>query len=106
MTIANRITRRSLCLNVEGFLRHNRYPKGYNVFEHDDGTEMSPAEALAFLTTEKAKGHVVIPCSARCNNPCAEPECKGFDYSGGGCPGSVVIDPSDSGSVGKGCDQC
>lgn len=79
----------SLCLNIDGFMRNNRYPRGYDIFQHDDGTAMPPAEALAHLQIEKAKGHKVIPCSAKCGNPCgrADQGCKGFDYGGGGCPG-------------------
>jgi hypothetical protein len=80
---------RSMCMNIDGFMRNNRYPKAYDIFEHDDGKAMSPAEALAYLTTEKAKGHKVIPCSSECGNPCkhADNGCTGFDYDGGGCPG-------------------
>lgn len=80
----------SLCMNVEGFMRQNRYPRGYDIFQNDDGTPLTPAEALTFLQLEKAKGHKVIPCSAECGNPCkhAENGCAGFDYGeGGGCPG-------------------
>ena len=79
----------SMCMNVDGFMRNNRYPRGYDIFQHDDGKEMSPAEALQFLTLEKAKGRKVIPCSSECSNPCKHSDngCTGFDYSGGGCPG-------------------
>lgn len=59
------MTRRrySICMNIEGFLR-----------------------------TERAKGHKVIPCSGECGNPCKQPGCKGFDYTGGGCPGYEITD--------------
>lgn len=79
----------SLCMSIEGFMRNNRYPRGYDIFQHDDGTPMPPAEALTYLTTEKAKGHKVIPCSSECGAPCkhASAGCTGFDYQGGGCPG-------------------
>ena len=79
-------------MNVDGFLHNHKYPRGYDIFQHDDGREMSPAEALTFLQLEKAKGHVVIPCSGDCGNPCAHAGdgCKGFDYSGSGCPGYSV----------------
>ncbi len=80
----------SMCMNIEGFMRQNKYPDGYDVFQESDGTPLAPEEALAFLTTEKAKGRKVIPCSGRCGNPCDQPGCKGFDYSGGGCPGSLI----------------
>lgn len=33
------MTRRrySICMNIEGFLRNNRYPQDFDVFQHDDG---------------------------------------------------------------------
>lgn len=84
--------RYSLCMNIDGFVRNNRYPDGYDIFQQDDGTPLTPPEARAFLATEKAKGRVVIPCSSECGNPCqhAEKGCTGFDYQGGGCPGREV----------------
>lgn len=79
----------SLCMNVEGFMRNNRFPRGYDIFQNDDGTELTPAEALQWLTLEKAKGRKVIPLSSECSNPCkhADNGCTGFDYAGKGCPG-------------------
>lgn len=73
-------------------MRNNQYPHGYDIFQRDDGSEMSPAEALTFLTTEKANGHKVIPASSECRRPCthANEGCAGFDYSGSGCPGYPV----------------
>lgn len=92
-------TRRSMCLNVDGFLRNNKFPLGYDIFQNDDGTELKPEEALAYLHTEKAKGHKVIPCGEACGNPCknADKGCTGFDYSGGGCPGYKVPNEKVSG---------
>ena len=86
------IRRCSMSMNIEGFMRNNKYPHGYDIFEQDDGTEMSPAEALTYLQLEKAKGRKVIPCSAECGAPCshADKGCAGFDYAGGGCPGYVI----------------
>ena len=84
--------RYSLCLNIEGFMRAEKYPEGYTYFEHDDGSPMEPHEALEFLATAKAKGHKVIPFSADCGNPCKQPGCTGFDYSGGGCPGHDIVE--------------
>lgn len=81
-----------ICMSIEGFLSNNRYPKDFNIFQHDNGTEMSPDEALAYLVTEKAKGHTVIPCSAECGNPCKQAGCKGFDFTGDGCPGYEITD--------------
>jgi hypothetical protein len=82
-------TRRSMCLNIEGFMRNERYPQGYNIFSDDKGKPMEPHEALQFLALEKAKGHKVIPCSAECGAPCTHKDkgCTGFDFSGSGCPG-------------------
>ena len=83
-------TRYHMCMNIKGFMRDNKFPDGYDVFEHDDGTPMSPGAAFTYLNAEEAKGHKVIPCSAECGNPCEQKRCKGFDYSGGGCPGYPI----------------
>jgi len=89
-------TRRSMCMNVEGFMRNERYPDGYTIFQKEDGTPLSPAEALTFLQIEKAKGRKVIPVSAACRNPCthADKGCAGFDYTGHGCPGYEISEPA------------
>lgn len=82
----------TMSMNVDGFIRHNRFPHDYEgVFERDDGTPLSAAEARTFLAIEKSKGHKVIPCSSSCGNPCAHARdgCTGFDFSGGGCPGRM-----------------
>ena len=88
----------SLCMNVEGFMRNNRYPRGYDIFQKDDGTPLTSVQALQFLTLEKAKGRVVIPMNAECSNPCthASKGCTGFDYSGGGCPGRYKEEANDA----------
>ncbi|MBR8083116.1 hypothetical protein KDX23_10215 [Burkholderia vietnamiensis] len=79
----------SLCMNIDGFIRHARYPGGYKGLFVEDGKTLTPAEARTFLALEKAKGRIVIPCSSECGNPCKHTDngCTGFDYSGGGCPG-------------------
>jgi hypothetical protein len=90
MTLDYRPRTISLCLNIDGFVRNNRYPRGYDIFQRDDGTPLTAAEARAFLALEKAKGRHVIPMSAECGNPCknAAKGCTGFDYGErGGCPG-------------------
>lgn len=89
MTLEARNKTHSLCMNIEGFMRNNKYPKDYAIFERDDGTPMSPEEAMRYLLDEKDKGHKVIPCSGECGNPCKHSDngCKGFDYGGAGCPG-------------------
>lgn len=85
----NRYRTYSLSMNIDGFIRNNRYPRDYDIFQDDDGRELSPAEARTFLALEKAKGRNVIPCSSECGNPCrhADNGCAGFDYAGGGCSG-------------------
>ncbi len=85
-----RATRYHIHMSIEGFLEGNKYPDGYDVFQDADGTPLAPEAVLAYLTTEKAKGHKVIPCSAECGNPCEQKGCKGFDYAGGGCPGYPI----------------
>lgn len=83
----------SICLDVDGFLRQNSFPDGYDIFQREDGTVLSPEEALTFLHMEKAMGHKVIPCSSECGNPCKHSDagCTGFDYGGLGCPGRRAI---------------
>lgn len=78
-----------LCMNVEGFMRNNKYPRDYvGVFQHDDGRVMPPAEALGFLKLQAFRGRRVIPMSSECGNPCkhAGQGCTGFNYDKG-CPG-------------------
>lgn len=87
-----RARRHAIALHIVGFMERARYPADYEgVFQQDD-EPMSPADALAFLTIEKAKGHKLVPMSAECGNPCphAAQDCKGFDYAGSGCPGHLV----------------
>lgn len=81
-----------LCMNIAGFMRNNRFPEDYLVFERDDGTPMEPQEAREMLGREIAKGHKVLPCSSECGSPCdhADKGCVGFDYFKGGCPGYLV----------------
>jgi len=83
-------TRYHLCLNIQGFMQQNRFPDGYDIFQQEDGTPMSPGAAFTYLNAEEAKGHKVIPCSAECGNPCEQKGCKGFDFAGGGCPGYPI----------------
>ena len=92
MSTEHGLKRYGLRMSIDGFLRHNRYPDDFDVFQAGDGRAMKPSEALAFLTTAKARGHTVIPCSAECGAPCPHEArgCTGFDYSGGGCPGYFV----------------
>lgn len=88
----------SLSMNVVNFLKTRKYPEEFNIFQHDDGSDMSAEQALTFLTLEKAKGRVVIPCSSECSNPCkhANRGCTGFDYNAGGCPGREIAYTADN----------
>lgn len=73
------MTRWHMCLNVRGFLRNQRFPRGYRgVFRHDDGRIMTPDEARNHLFDELARGHELIPIG----------DCDNFDHStNGGCRG-------------------
>lgn len=82
----------SIHLCVDSYLRRP-FPEGYEgVFVTSEGSRLSAADAVLFLTLEKAKGRKVIPCGDGCGNPCghAANGCTGFDYTGGGCPGRLV----------------
>lgn len=82
----------SICMSIQGFLLHNKFPRDYvNMFE-DNGKTLTPEEARSYLQSELDKGRKVIPASAECGNPCAHVNngCTGFDYAGGGCPGRYV----------------
>ena len=82
-------------INVRGFLRNARYPRGYvGVFEGSDGSSISPVIAREFLFDDLAKGHRVIPTSLECGNPCKQQGCDGFDFGGGGCPGYEIPETS------------
>lgn len=78
-------------------MRNNKFPEGYDIFENEDGTQMSPGAAFTYLNAQQAKGRKVIPFSAECGNPCKHESCKGFDYQGGGCPGYLVNDEPEAG---------
>jgi hypothetical protein len=69
--------KRHMCVNIEGFMRNNRFPSGYRgVFTDDDGRPMPPDEARRMLLVELAKGHKLLAAGA----------CEGFDPVTG-CPG-------------------
>lgn len=34
-----------LCMDIEGFMRQNRFPRGYDIFQHHDGTPLTEQEA-------------------------------------------------------------
>lgn len=79
-----------MSMNLQEFIKNNRYPRDYSgVFQDDTGRELSASEAASLITSEIAKGHVVIPASQECGNPCKHSVrgCTGFDHAGGGCPG-------------------
>ncbi|WP_211243026.1 hypothetical protein [Sinimarinibacterium sp. CAU 1509] len=78
-----------LHINVVSFLKRSRFPADYaNVFAQGERS-LSADEAHAFLLSEHANGHEVIPVDAGCGNPCtrAADGCTGFQYDGKGCPG-------------------
>lgn len=78
-------TMRHFCIDIRGFIKNNRFPKGYRgVFQHDDGTPMDPNEAREFLFDELAKGRKVIPCGP----------CDNFSYETG-CGGHPVQDETE-----------
>jgi hypothetical protein len=79
-------------MNIDGFVCNNRYPRDYEGVFEENGKTLSASQVRTFLALEKAKGHVVIPCSSECGNPCqhADNGCTGFDYSGRGCPGRFI----------------
>lgn len=84
---------KSLCIDTQAYYQRRAFPGGFaNLLRGGDGTALSPAEAATFFVVEKARGHAVIPVSAQCGKPCehADRGCKGFDYSGNGCPGYFV----------------
>ena len=78
-----------MCINVEGFLRHSKFPQDFRDVFSSKGRTLSPVEARDSLRMELYRGRKVIPCSEECGNPCkhADRGCTGFDYAGGGCPG-------------------
>jgi hypothetical protein len=80
----------SVSLNLDWFMGRTPYPEGYRgLLRTSDGVELEPADALSFLTLEKAKGRKLLPMGAGCGSPCVHEQqgCVGFDYLGGGCPG-------------------
>lgn len=86
-------TRYHMSFHVRNFLKNTKFPKGFRkMFLNADGRSLSAEEARDFLLDEVAKGHVVIPCGNACGNPCKQPGCSGYDYSGGGCPGYPIDD--------------
>jgi hypothetical protein len=86
------MTRRmSVCLSVRDAIKeaHRSRAKGSH-YNDDQGRPLTRLEAIDALMNELAKGHEVIPLGSECGNPCKNPGCAGFDYSGGGCPGYEV----------------
>lgn len=67
-----------MCQDVRGALKNWSRRQLGQMFKRADGRRMPADDAMNLLLDELAKGHEVIPIG---------PACKGFDYSGGGCPG-------------------
>lgn len=79
----------SMCLSVRGALRDlNKSRAKRSAFNDDTGRPLTRTEAIDALQDELVKGREVIPLNNKCGSPCNQsPHCKGFDYSGAGCPG-------------------
>lgn len=65
-------------LCVRGYLRRAKDSELNGLFQRQDGTKLSAAEARDYLMECLANGMEVLPLSQ---------ECEGFDFTGGGCPG-------------------
>lgn len=66
------------CLDVRGAIKTMNQRQLSQMFHRADGTRLNASEAKDALLDHLAEGHEVIPVG---------PECIGFDYAGGGCPG-------------------
>ncbi len=90
----------SVCMNIRGFMRNNKFPKDYRgMFRRDDGVLLTPHEAREELLDRIAKGQHVMPVSPECGSPCmhADNGCKGFNFGeGGGCPGYAIPAPAEA----------
>jgi hypothetical protein len=65
-----------MSINVEGVL--NQYKrKKINFCSHEDGTEMSDAEARFIFLKARNEGKRVLPMSEDCYRFCFEKGCKG-----------------------------
>ncbi len=66
-----------MCVNIRGFMRNAKFPRGYrNVIVNDEGKMLSPEDAREYLFDCLAKGWKVLPLG----------ECEGFSHETG-CPG-------------------
>lgn len=65
-------------LSVRGYLRGAKNSELDGLFQRQDGSKLSAAEARDYLMDCLANGMEVLPLSQ---------ECEGFDFTGGGCPG-------------------
>jgi hypothetical protein len=92
VSLEQRNKRISMCLDIEGFMKQTKFPRGYKDMFTDNGRTLTPEEARSFLFDELKKGRSVIPLSRECGNPCqhAANGCTGFDYNGGGCTGRYI----------------
>lgn len=70
---------RHMSINIAGLLRNYKNKK-INIFDDDNGRQISDMEARKYLAECQAKGWKLIPMGG-------EGVCEGFDFFGGGCPG-------------------
>lgn len=84
-----------MCVNVRGLICHLRSLRK-NQRTHltdDNGRPLSREQAIDALMDEIASGHEVIPMNKGCGNPCENsPNCAGFCFKEGGCPGYEAED--------------
>lgn len=80
-----------LRVSISGFLRNSRFPRDYiGIFSTDDGRDMTPDEAHAFLLSEIAKGHKFIPVQGCDNFDPVEHGCLGHTADGKPWPKEVT----------------
>ncbi|WP_428383722.1 hypothetical protein [Nevskia ramosa] len=83
-------------------MRNSKFPKDYRgIFQHDNGSLLTPQEAREELFDRIAKGQHVMPLSPECGGPCmhADKGCVGFNYGeGGGCPGYTIPEAAEAAS--------
>lgn len=72
-----------MSVNIQGLL-DNYKGKKINIFNDDNGKQLSDAEARAEIAKLQGLGHKLICCSGS--------ECEGFDPFEKGCPGHPIYE--------------
>lgn len=88
-----KVRRYSSSMSIKGAINALRGQRtGPTMLCDASGRNIPPAEAIAFLTCEQARGRNLMPMSRECGNPCqhADKGCTGYDHVKGGCPGYEV----------------